>query len=125
MKIFVVTQGAYSDYRIITATLDEDLANAIAKKFDSQYSRTAVKVCEDAEILLKPCWSFVFNEDGGVTSCTNVSTSSYHYENAVYDAVMCGLSTIVVTVIADNYDAAVKIASEKRAQYLAEKAGIA
>ena len=35
-KVYVVTRGDYSDYHIITATTNKDIANQIAKKFDAK-----------------------------------------------------------------------------------------
>ena len=35
MKIYVVTDGMYSDYHIITATIDKGVAEKIAKRFSA------------------------------------------------------------------------------------------
>ena len=123
MKIYVVTQVYYSDYHIITATLDKDLAYAIAKKFDNEYSHTDVEEFEDAEIMLKPCWFVRFGKDGSVKEVANESDSDYHYK----EVNKCGFDVagqVIVSVIADDSVAAIKIAAEKRAQFLAEQAGI-
>jgi len=123
MKIYVVTQGDYSDYHIITATLNKDLADAIAKKFDNEYSPTDVEEFEDAEIMLKPCWFVWFGKDGSVKEIANKSDSYYHYKKVN----KCGFDDagqVVVSVIADDSVAAIKIAAEKRVQFLAEQAGI-
>jgi len=124
MKIYVVTQGEYSGDRIITATQDENLANAIAKKFDSEFYHTNIEVYEDAAIMLKPCWFVQFDEDGSVKTCFEDSEHADGYHQLNYCSFGNSLRTLGVHVLADNATAAIKIAAEKRAQYLAEKAGV-
>lgn len=123
MKIYVVTQGMYSDYHIITATTNENLAKEIAKKFDREYDPTDIEVFEDAKIMLKPCWLVRFNKDGSVKEVKNASDDAFHYQE-VNKCKIDWEKGVVVSVLANNPDAAIKIASEKRAQFLAEKAGI-
>lgn len=124
MKIYVVTLGSYSDKRIITATLDKNLAEAIAKKFDTEYyPHTRIEEFEDAEIMLKPCWFVRFGKDGSAIEVADESDNCDRYE----DVNKCGVDAagqVMVSVIADDSIAAIKIAAERRAEFLAEKAGI-
>ena len=82
MKIYVVTKGCYSDYHIITATTDEELAYKIRDKFTSDYSwgEAEVEVYEDAEIFMKPCYFLRFDKSGNVIESREESDSEYGYD---------------------------------------------
>lgn len=123
-KIYVVTKGSYSDYHIITATTDEKLAYEIAKKFSDKYEEAKVEIYENAEIMLKPLYGVEFDKNGDILSVRDCSDSSWAYSscNTYHSDIFYGRGFIYV--IADNADHAVKIANEKRAEYLAKKAGI-
>ena len=122
-KIYVVTKGDYSDYHIITATTDKKLANEIAKKFNAD-----VEIYEDAEIMLKPLYLVEFDGKGDI--CAIIDKSNYEYwygdvsEYRPYHKHHPSYGGGYVYVTADNADHAIKIANEKRAEFLAKKAGI-
>ena len=124
MKIYVVTQGEYSDYHIITATTDKDIAEQVAKKFNGdRWNETYIEEYDNAEIMLKPLFFMRFDKKGNVMEC-HLETSSYGYdpEYAVmkYD---CN-KNIFTYVVADTMEAAIKIAAERRAKFLAEEMGL-
>lgn len=123
MKIYIVTEGEYSNYSIITATVDKAIAESIAKKFNGEYSETRVEEFENAEIMLKNCWYVYYDQKGAVIKCTDSSHDPMAYKllNWCHED---NLGGIPIYVLADNSEDAIKIASEKRAQFLAEKAGI-
>lgn len=127
-KIYVVTKGSYSDYHIITATTDKELANEIAKKFDEEWLETDVEVYEDAEIMLKPLYWVEFDGKGDICAVKDESDYEYAYgdvnEYRPYHKRHPSYGGGYVYVTADNADHAVKIANEKRAEFLAKKAGI-
>lgn len=122
MKIYVVTQGEYSDYHIITATTDKSVAERIANKFNggTNWSETYVEEYENAEIMLKPLFFVRFDKKGNVMECI-LETSSYGYDSECaavkYD---CNKNTFTY-VIADTMEAAIKIGAERRAKFLAEE----
>lgn len=117
MKIYVVTQGSYSDYHIITATTDEKLANKIAKKFGWYNYMTRVEEYDDAELYLKPVFFVRFDEQGMVTEISNRSKelNSYNWINEC-DFDVNGQVCVFVQAV-DEGDA-IKIAREKRAEFL-------
>ena len=122
-KIYVVTKGDYSDYHIVAATLDKDVAEKIAAKFDGWHDECRIEEYCDAEIMLKPAWIIYFDRSGNVESTTECDSSyeysqigEVHENNHVYS-----FYHMYVTVSADDLDSAIKIAAEKRAKYLAEK----
>lgn len=123
-KIYVVTQGCYSDYHIVAATLDKTIAEKIAAKFNDPYDDCRIEEYGDAEVMLRPAWEILFDKAGNVIN-TYECTSAYDYE----DVGKCrerlwGNCALNVTVSADDLESAIKIAAEKRAQYLAEKLGL-
>jgi hypothetical protein len=123
-KIYVVTSGCYSDYHIVAATLDKDIAEKIAAKFSGRYDECEIEEYCDAEIMLKPAWNISFDKAGNVIN-TYGCESEYDYENI---GECCerrwGECALNVSVSADDLDSAIKIAAEKRAKYLAEKLGL-
>ena len=124
MKIYVVTEGCYSDYSIITATTDEKLAYEIRDKFarDNTWeeSKARVEVYEDAEIFLKPCYFMKFDEGGNVNYLEE-RIDSYNYRQSCGSNVYGGF---YASVVVDNEEAAIKIGAERRAMYLAHENGL-
>lgn len=122
MKVFVVTEGFYDGYRIITATTNEALANAIAEKFNCEQDmeKARVEVFDNAEMFLQAAWRVRFEKDGSVFQVQNVSLSSANYEHigeCCFDEDDRGC----VVVVADSEEEAVKAATEKRERFMRER----
>ena len=127
-KIYVVTKGCYSDYHIVAVTLDKDIAEKIAAKFNSSYDECDIEEYSDAAIMLKPAWYIYFDKAGNVVD-TMECNSEYEYSHVgeVYENKSLyygGNYHIRAAVSADDLESAIKIAAEKRAKYLAEKLGL-
>lgn len=127
-KIYVVTQGDYSDYHIVAVTLDHNIAEKIAAKFSNDWGDCRIEEYGDAEVMLKPAWYIYFDKAGNVCDTTECD-SSYGYSRIgeVYENNGLYYSRsyhIYVVVSADDLESAIKIAAEKRAKYLAEKLGL-
>lgn len=125
MRIYIVTKGNYSDYHIIAATMDYNLAESIKKKFDSYYNGARIEVFEDAELMMKPIWSLKFDREGNVQQC--VCNDEYATEYNYIDHGKCfkaGFGVLEMYVAADDEESAIKIGREKRAQYLAQENGL-
>ena len=127
-KIYVVTQGSYSDYHIVAVTLDKDIAEKIKAKFSNGWGDCEIEEYGDAEVMLKPAWCIYFDKDGNVCD-TDECDSAYSYSRIgeVYEKTSLyygGNYHIYVVVSADDLESAIKIAAEKRAKYLAEKLGL-
>lgn len=122
MKIYVVTKGYYSDYHIITATTDEELAYRIKEKFsgDDYYDEAKVEIFEDAEIFLKQCYFIKFDKGGNVIRIEE-EESEYSYEQYESEDAK---GNFYMSIIADNKERAIKIGAERRAMYLAQKYGL-
>ncbi len=114
MKTYVITAPGYHSYEIVTATTDEQLANAIAEKFDGR-----VEAFENADAFLKNCWFVRFRKDGSIVYCLDKSKDPYHIKYAEKAGFRkSGIFTI--SVFADSAEEAVRIATEKRTQFLSE-----
>ena len=122
MKIYVVTKGYYSDYHIITATTDEELAYRIKEKFsgDDYYDEAKIEIFEDAEIFMKSCYFIRFDKGGNVITFEE-EKSEYYYEQ---DEGEDSQGNFYISIIADNKEIAIKIGAERRAMYLAQKYGL-
>lgn len=125
MKIYVLTRGSYSDYHIITATVDYELAKQLKEKFERLenfwHDEVNIEVYENAETYMRPCWFLRFDKSGNVIESSE-SNSEYSYTD-----LSCGLDVkgnYYVNLIADDLESAIKIGAEKRAMFLAEKEGI-
>lgn len=128
MKIYVVTQGRYSDYHIITATTNEEEAKKIAAKFDKDgWDKTYVEEYDDEQNVVyeRPLWNVIFLTTGDVDT-VKLAEFDFEYEEAKDGPVVKCLwnDRIQVYVSADTSEAAVKIAAEQRAMYLAQKEGL-
>lgn len=126
MTVYVITKGCYSDYHICTVTLDKNKAEKLAKMYSDSYDNARVEEYEtDTDVddnMLEGRLPYLvtFNEDGKVW--THLIKCDYQYFGP---KVRRKDKTIVVCLYAENAESAIKIAAEKRAQYLAEKEGIA
>ena len=122
--IYIVTKGKYSDYHVIAATTDRTVAEKIAKKFTGEFVWDECRVEEfpDAEVMLRTVWKVYFKRNGDVWSCIE-SDSEYDYEDVgkIVDTVYKRDYDMIVKVEADTETDAIKIAAEKRAEYLAAK----
>ena len=131
MKIYVVTKGEYSDYHILTATTDKDLAEAIRAKFDTgdAWDECRIEEYENADVYMKDVYCVRFNEIGDVIDVEKASASydgAWEKVNVFVDLKLRMTNCAgYIYVQADTPEAAIKIASEKRAEHLARKAGIA
>lgn len=126
MKIYVITQGCYSDYHIIAATTDEEKAKMIAAKFDEVGDETNIEVYDDADNVVyeRPAWVVRFSSSGEVRDICPADYD-FQYQRVIEGAIHKVISdNILVYVSADTKEAAIKIASEKRAMWLAQKEGL-
>ena len=120
-EIYVVTKGCYSDYHIITATTDKDLAYQIKEKFTGNYDEAYVEVFKDAELFLKPCFFLRFDKSGSVVESEQENNREYSYEGSFGKD--CN-GNFYIHVVTDDLESAIKIGAEKRAMFFAKKHGI-
>lgn len=114
MKIYVVTDGEYSDYHIITATIDRSVAEKLAKKFGAE-----IEEYENAEVMLQPMWFIRFDKNGDVCECRQITATYSYHDNGLCRFDVKG--QVYVNIIADTVEQAIKAGAERRAKFLAEK----
>ena len=123
-KIYVITAGYYSDYHIISATTDYEKAVALKEKFTTRWDEARIEEYADADFKLQKIWKIHFSPSGNVWD-VDYCGSAWQFENIDLNNVTSTLEgRLRVDVVADDEETAVKIAAEKRAQYLAEKMGL-
>lgn len=121
-KIYVITNGYYSDYHIIAATTSEKAAKKIAARFDANIE----EYNDDGEKLLdQNMYHFKFSENGVLIHedvqevgeydfCKNEPCIYMNHKNEHIDVFINSVSR----------DKAFKIACDERAKFLAEKEGL-
>ena len=132
-KVYVITKGCYSDYHICAVTLDKVKAEMLCKLFDCSCDEAEIEEfdTEAAADLLsgrKPYY-VRFCQDGALFSAGRREYCLEYFNPGIKES-FCfvkgqKVDLLDVELYADSREAAIKIASEKRAMYLAEKEGIA
>ena len=130
MKIYVITAGSYSDYTILGASTNKDIAIAFAKT--SGYNEPHIEEYEDIQDTyiiekakrLVPRWEIVFECNGELSELTSNDPESYS-EPMDLKIEPYGLGDLLtVHVSAKDRDHAIKIARDFRVKYLSEKFGL-
>lgn len=119
MKIYVITQGSYSDYHIIGVTEDRIKAENIQKIFNKAYCGAEIEEYDTEDInIIQPGYKYYC-----VTSEGDVEEETYYIDldKRVYEPPRWSLSTYV---FAKDEEHARKIAQDRFAEYRAEKEGL-
>lgn len=128
MKIYVITKGDYSDYHICGVSTDKEQAEKLARFFTDKWDDAKVEEYDtDRYELLsdnKKVYRILFYENGNIHKLTHESGDYYDNETIKLDPVYWNGATLSVYVSADDEISAIKIASEKRAKFLAEEIGL-
>lgn len=124
MKVYVLTEGCYSDYHIIGVTLDEEQAKIAADALSNEYFTVNCEEFETNDInVIKSGWNLwevYFDEK--THAITRIYRSEYH--DCLGTIQLMRDKTFCVEVYAEDKEHAVKSASDKLSKYLAEQAGI-
>jgi hypothetical protein len=127
MKVYVITKGSYSDYRICAVALDKDKAEILRK---------ALSGWEEAEIETYETDQFITEIEAGlkIYQCVvnDNGLSAYERDYDYADDICFNkvnktnrrIATYSVYVWAKDEDSALKIAADKIAEYEAKEAGI-
>lgn len=125
MKVYIITKGEYSDYHICAVATDKEKAEALREKFSDHYDNAEIEEYDTddyGEILryksLYFC-AYYNNSDDIVVErnqCWDYPFNDYKVRETKYG--------LMVYVNADDYEMALKKASDKFAQYRAEVLGL-
>lgn len=130
MKLYAITKGEYSDYRIISLTTDKEKAIKIAKLFDEGYEETQIEEYEDGEYdkfldCKYACHFFRIGKDGKVIEWEKRDSFEFALTFSKVNTDSGGNYWLYVIVPArEGKIKALKIAFDKIAQYKAEKEGL-
>jgi len=120
------------DVAFVDAKLDDEILVAgngfiseEVRKHERQYRAFLKKVASNfpnAEVVQKPLWFVRFGKDGSLKEVKN-GTNEFHYYQTAYftEGLNNPADDFYVSVFADDSDTALKIASEKRTRFLAER----
>ena len=113
MKIYVITKGANDCYRVITATTDYKLAEALVEKFSDAAEKACIEEFPLAEDMMKPCWRAVFDKQKSLVGIARVDTDGeYEYAN-LNKLRQNKFDGFTITVSADNAIEAIEIAQKE------------
>lgn len=123
-KVYIITKGSYSDYHICAVTLNKDTAKKLAKKYsEDEWDKALIEeyVLDDFTNCERYMYRVGFYERG--IDCT--FDEYEHTEKIIYNnSAWTGVESIIVYVKAKDEEHAIKIAQDRRAEYLAKKQGI-
>ena len=123
MKVYVITQGCYSNYHICAVTLDAQEAERLKKIYSDSYDEADVEEwdTDDHKDMLCGRNPYVvhFYKNGSTTVRMDWACEGQFQP----DVILSKYEDIVRLYAADS-EAAVKIAAEKRAQAMAEREGL-
>lgn len=124
MKVYILTEGCYSDYHIIGVTLNEEQAKIAADALSNEHFIVNCEEFETDDInVIKSGWNLwevYFDEK--THAITRIYQSKYP-DCLGTVRLTCG-ETFCVEVYAEDKEHAIKSASDKLSKYLAEQAGI-
>lgn len=131
MKVFIITKGSYSAYHICAVTTDPERAKRLAEIYSDRMDDACVETYDTEETppMCPNGWlPFVvkFSQAGEVLK----SSGRADIEGAFTPGVSAGKDFIErrtrvrVDLYAPDWATALKIAQYKRAQFLAEQAGL-
>lgn len=129
MKVYVITCGEYSDYRICAVTLDKENAEKLKKKCDCfDYTGAFIEEYDtDYSDLFVSNNIYVveFDESGDVQYVDGRDATSYTLDMCKEKPTFNSINKLLsVYVLAENVTSAIKIAAERRAKFLAEQMGL-
>ena len=118
MKVYVITKGCYSDYRIVGVSLDKKRAKEIAKAVDDSKESWLyeARVEEYDTDLLATCLRYHVSYIQGRWEA-GADDYDEHQTNYMYNEKS-------FVVYAKDEEHAIKIAQDMRAEYLAKQKGI-
>lgn len=129
MTHYVLTSGSYSDYHIVTVFSNKAEADELCEKINARvglWDECRVEEFEDGIVVpysdSKSYWVH-FDKNGNVD---RYDCSSENLEYCLMKGVLYSekFGSCSVYLFADSDEEALKIASEKRAKYIAEHTGV-
>lgn len=135
MKVFVITKGSYSDYHICGVATDEEKAEKMAKFYTDRCDDANVEVYDteedaseiDAFDASRLPYMVTFDYLGDVINADRTDVKDFipgvRWRSPASSTRFRDVA-LFVDLYAPDREAAIKIAAEKRAEFLAQKEGL-
>lgn len=123
MKVYVITQGEYSDFEICAVTLDKKQAELLKARYSDEWDEACIEEYETEEYKIevskdyKPMWTVQF-ENNEMYRCLQIGHKNHKHG---YVKTHYALDIISVFVEAKDEEHARKIAKDIYAKWLAEQ----
>lgn len=127
MKVYVITRGSYSEYHICAVTTDPEEAEKLAKIYSDRYDTAEVEEYDTEEHQDWLCgrvpYEVIFWRSHQTPHLSLLAPSAAFTPGVKVDPRL-GSVEMKVLLYAPDAETALKIAQDKRAEYLAQQAGI-
>ena len=129
MKVYVITMGEYSDYHICGVALNKEDAEILKRRYSSKWDTARIEEydTENSRPILdgKTAYEVRFLENGNVSNVrSDVGLEYFEPSIELLNPINWSGVSVRVYLFADSTESAIKIASEKRAKFLAKKIGL-
>ena len=125
MKVYVITQGEYSDYHICGVAVDAECAEKIRKYFDDEWDPANIEEYDTDDYVegnVRERYIIIIDKRGNVEKHSTGDVAPFKTGE---DRFWWGVNRAFCAEIwAKDQDHALKIAFDKRAKLLAEELGI-
>lgn len=129
MKVYVITSGEYSDYKINAVAIDPDRAELLRKLYSSGFHEARIEEYDteaDTEKIsrkITPIWLIRINAPGDIRDVRQRWNFDEGFQNHFYFPYWEN-GGFYADVCHEDRDVAIKIALDTRAKMLAEKFGL-
>lgn len=126
MKVYVVTQGEYSDYHICAVVLDREKAEFLKGKFTDKWSTAEIEEYDTDEYNEIYQYNHYYNccDVNGVVIVKECTCDDLIHALRYYNSVYNVAGKLVTKVAANSEKEAVKKAADRFAKYKAERMGL-
>lgn len=132
MKVYVITKGSYSDYAICAVAIDPKKAKVLRQLCSDRWEEASIEKYDTDEFNpvfeRKLPYMVLFDANGSVENVELKSLEEFAIgigTRYAWDEVNRTHHTLLtVALYAENEERAIKVAAEKRAEYLADKFGL-
>ena len=131
MKIYVITKGEYSDYHICAVATDLERAETLKRYYSECWEDAEIEEYDTDNPVIdtepRPVFSINISRDGKVQQKGNQAwTYDSNFENRfhLHEYMTHSYLDFDCTVVAEDWEHAVKIAADRRNQMIAEFLGL-
>lgn len=125
MKVYVITKGRYSDYRICAVADNEERAELLRKYFSDGWDEARIEIYDTEEITVVGSPKRIYNIYIGENGTVSEGREEWYFKDEPFRNVFdLRGNEFRASIATDDYDKAVKIARDERAKMFAERLGL-